>query len=544
MRHVKVGAGALLALLLLVSGADSQQGSTQAGPASGTGAKKPGSTSAIDSAAKSISGYKSGLAGIAGDGEFLRRVMLDLVGYPPNLEQVKAFIADQNPNKRVQKIEDLVNSDDWADLWARQFAEVFFGDYHQVTMDVMPRLSGAASARIVKDFNEWVKLQLAKDKPYTEMVAAMIDARGSDTGDPALAYKLSFYKEEGQAIEFANGVARHLLGIRLICARCHDHPFDRWTVQNYYGLAAFNVRQRARGYGNGGEKDSVGNVEVKYADEGEMEIEKSPDANDKDAKVKLAQGGRADPVFLFGGAAGKNDDRAKVLANLITSKANTQLPRALVNRVWGWMFGRGVVHPVDDFNLRNKALSPALMDTLTREFASHGHSIKYIVKAIANSDTYQRDCESDHAVTKVTFDRANVKQLSAEQLINSIQVATKGKPERNISQARQMVGSLFPAGSIWCEVTPLPGNARQALLLRNNTEVAGWISGGGVLSKIKGGGGSDEDKIKDMFLAALSRLPSDGELARYKKFIASHQGSGYEDAYWTLLNSTEFITRH
>jgi hypothetical protein len=547
MRHVKVGAGALLVLFILVSGASTQEaGKTQ--PAQGQPAaadvKKPGGTSAVDSAAKSIGGYKSGLAGLASDGEFLRRVMLDLVGYPPNLDQVKAFIADQNPNKRVQKIEELVESDDWADLFARQFAEVFFGDYHNVTMDTMPKLSNTASARIVKDFINWFKLKLNKDKPYTEIVQQMIDARGSDEGDPALAYKLSFYKEEGQAIEFANGVARHLLGIRLICARCHDHPFDRWTVENYYGLAAFNIRQRVRASGNGGEKDTSNSITLTYADEGEMEIQRSPDANDKDSKVRLAQGGKADPVFLFGGAAGKQDDRAKVLANLITSKANAQLPRAMVNRVWGWMFGRGVVHPVDDFNLRNKALSPALLDTLTREFTGKNHSIKYLVKLIANTETYQRDCESDAAVTKVTFDRANIKPLTGEQLINSIQVATKGKPDRNIGQAKQMVASLYPAGTIWTEVSPLPGNARQALLLRNNNEVSGWISGGGVLSRIKSGAGSDEDKIKDMFLAALSRMPKDTELARYKKFIGSHQGSGWEDAYWTLLNTTEFITRH
>ena len=107
-----------------------------------------------------------------------------------------------------------------------------------------------------------------------------------------------------------------------------------------------------------------------------------------------------------------------------------------------------------------------------------------------------------------------------------------------------MTGQLFPAGTISTEVTPLPGNARQALLLRNNGTVSGWVSGGGVLSGIKSGAGSVDDKIKDMFLAALSRLPNDAELARYKKFIEGHQGSGWEDAYWTLLNSSEFVTRH
>jgi len=372
----------------------------------------------------------------------------------------------------------------------------------------------------------------------------MLDARGTDEGDPALAYKLSFYKEEGQAIEFANGVARHMLGIRLLCARCHDHPFDGWQVKDYYGLAAFNVRQRARGFGNSSEKDAVEHVEVKYADEGEMEIQRSPDANDKSAKVKLAQGGKADPVFLFGGAAGKNDDRAKVLGMLMTSKANTQLPRALANRVWSWLFGKGIVDPVDDFNRRNKPLSSALLENLARTFVDGKYSIKYLVKAICNTETYQRSAESEAPVRTVTFDRANIKPLTGEQLMNSVQVATQGKPGRNHQEAMQMTGTLFPAGTVSTEVTPLPGNARLALLLRNNTQIMGWISSGGVLSKIKGGGGSLEEKITDMFLAALSRKPEAGELARYKKFIEANSGTGWEDAYWTLLNSSEFVTRH
>jgi hypothetical protein len=263
----------------------------------------------------------------------------------------------------------------------------------------------------------------------------------------------------------------------------------------------------------------------------------------KGAEVKLAHGGAAQPNFLFGGAAGKNDDRMKILAALMTSKKNTQLPKAVCNRIWGWLMGRGVVHPVDDFNMKNKALSPALLDALTREMIDKKYSIKAVVRAICNSESYQRSCQSDQPVTKVTFSRANVKQLNGEQLINSILVATQGKPERNTVRTMEMVGSLYPAGAIWCEVTPLPGNARQALLLRNNTQVAGWLNGP-VLQKIKGAQGSEEEKIDLMFLSALSRVATESEKKRYGAFLKGHQGGGWEDAYWTLLNTTEFVTRH
>jgi len=533
MTRAKVGAGVLLLLFSLgvVASSSPQEN-----------ASRPSICSTIDSAVKGISGYNvKDQAAVADDGEFLRRVMLDLVGYPPNLDQVKAFIADTNTSKRIVKIDELLATDDFADLWARMFAEVYFGNYHDVAMDTMPKLGKASSSRIVGDFLKWYKLKLHKDAPYTEIVTQMLDARGTDEGDPAMAYKLGFYNGEGNAIEFANGVARHLLGIRLVCARCHDHPFDKWRVEDYYGLADFVYRQKARGFGNGGEKDSVDHVELKYVDDGDIMMPTL--SGSKDAEVKLSKGGKAEPKFLFGGEAGKNDDRMKALAMFMTNKANTQLPRALVNRIWGWLMGRGIVHPVDDFNLKNKASAPALLDAMVRDTIENKYSMKRIIKVICNSDTYQRSCSSDTAVGKINFSRATVKQLNGEQLLGSIKVATQGKTDRNTSQVMEMVGSLYPAGAIWCEVTPLPGNARQALLLRNNTQIMSWINGP-VLGKVKSSAGSVEEKIDLMFLSAVSRTATDVEKKRYAAFINGHSGSGWEDAYWTILNSTEFVTRH
>jgi hypothetical protein len=513
----------------------------QSAPQEGPG--KPGVTTALDGAVKGISGYNmKDQANVCDDGEFLRRVMLDLIGYPPNLEQVKAFIADTNPKKREAKIDQLLASEEWADYWTRQWAEVLFGNYHDVTMDTMPKLDKPSSQRIVKDFLNWFKLKLTKDAPWTDIVAQMIEARGSDEGDPALAYKLSFYKEEGFNVEFSNGVAQHLLGTRMVCARCHDHPFDKWTVDHYYGIAAFVVRQRARGYGNGSEKDSVQHVEIKYADEGEMMM---PDIQGSGKKaVNLSDGGIAKPFFPFTGqAAGKNDDRVKLLAMFMTSKGNTQLSRALANRVWGWLMGRGIVHPVDDFNQRNKALSPAVLDGLTRDLQANKYSMKHLIRAICNTEAYQRGCGSEAAYPKINFSKATVRLLNAEQLIQSIKVATQGKAGKDIDGQMQMVQSLFPAGAVWTETTPLPGNARQALLLRNNTQIMSWISGP-VLQGVKGGKGTIEEKIDEMFMAALSRTAIDSEKARYKEFIEKNGSSGWEDAYWTILNSTEFVTRH
>jgi hypothetical protein len=532
MVNAKVGAGLLL--LLFLAGTATPQ-ATQAGPGTPTQgqveAKKPSLTVSV-----------SKKVPVCDDGEFLRRVMLDLVGYPPNLDQVKAFMADQEPTKRIAKVAELLNTDDWADYWSRRFMEVFFGNYHKVTMDTMPKVSDAAAARIVADFQKWLKMKLAKDRPWSEIVAEMLDARGSDEGDPALAYKLSFFNEEGAVPEFANNVSRHLLGIRLLCAKCHDHPFDQWTVVHFYGLAAFNARVRARAFGGSGQKDSADHVEVKYVDEGEVMINNVE--IDSDIVKKSKAGGTAAPIFLFGGAAppGPGVDRIKILVPLMTGKGNTQLRKAVANRVWSWLFGRGIVNPVDDFSFRNKAVIGAL-EPMVSDMIANKDSIKRLVMGICCSDAYQLTCEGGGG-GKVDFGSGSIFPLNGEQLINSAQVATKGRPDRSTGQQMQMVASLFAAGAIWCETTPLPGNARQALLMRNNSEIMGWIGGGGILSKVKGASGGIDGQLDDLFLAVLSRKPRDTERARYKKFIETHPGSGWEDAMWTLINSAEFVTRH
>jgi hypothetical protein len=498
----------------------------------------------IDAAVRSIPGYDAkGQAPRAEDGEFLRRVMLDLVGSPPNAEQVRAFLEDASPGKRAAKVAELLDSPEWADLWSRMFAEVFFGDYHDVPMMTQPKISKAGSDRMVKTFVEWFAGKLKKDTPWTDIVQQILESRGTDEGDPALAWKLSHYREDDYYAEFAQATARQFLGIRLICAKCHNHPFDAWDVPHYYGLAAFAARQRARGVGGSQEKDAADRAELRYVDDGEINIKVVEVDSDI---VRAGKPGVARPIFLFGGEAPPGPgDRMKALGSLMTQKSTTQLPRALANRVWGWLFERGIVDPVDDFAIRRRnSLSPGLLDVLTRHLIDHKYSLKSLIKTICATEAYQRSCHSEALPTKTDFSKASVKQLSGEQLFNSIQVAAFGAPKRDIPQTLKFVGSLFPAGAVWCETTPLPGNAKQALLLRNSPEILGWIASGGVLSKIKTGPGTVEDKVDAMFLAALSRTATPAERARYAAFLNAHPGGGWEDAYWTLLNTTEFVTRH
>lgn len=346
----------------------------------------PAVSSVIDAAVKGVSGYKA-VATPVDDEAFLKRVMADLVGAAPTAAELTAFAGGADPKKRTKKINQLLEDPRFGASWADRFSTVFFGDLEKVRFQGLGPLGEGVEASLLPAFRKWLGEKIQKDTPWTEIVTALLDARGTTEGDPALAYKLSMYREPGMEQAFAESVSRHFLGIRLTCARCHDHPYDKWRVEDYYGLGAFVVRQRARRV--------EGGVEIKYADEGELLMPALKGR--RDADVKMSAGGAASPAFLFGGMPGKNDDQMKVLFQFMTNRSNTQLPRALANRVWGWLMGWGIVHPVDDFNLKNKAMSPALLEALVRDLIENGYSIKRLLRAICNSQEYQMPLPSQEA---------------------------------------------------------------------------------------------------------------------------------------------------
>jgi len=272
---------------------------------------------------------------------------------------------------------------------------------------ISPKLEGGAEQRIANDFVNWMKLKLSKDAPYNrEIVDQIIRARGTGTGDPALLWKLACFSggDDGPAIEFANRVSRHFLGIRLRCAQCHDHPFAQWKEKNFYQMAAFFGRTQAKG-----------GADVEVSESGTMESIK-------------AYGGTFQPQFIYGQRPGKTDPWMDTLAMCVTTSDN--LASATANRVWSWLFGRGLVHPVDDFNDMNKPLGGGLLGVLAKEFRSSKFSIKALYRGICNSDTYQRSSANDASMARPNFSAGWIKHLDAEQLMNSIAVATGQTPRR------------------------------------------------------------------------------------------------------------------
>lgn len=335
----------------------------------------------LDGMIRVLPGYTASKeAKLAGDEDFLKRLFKDLLGGTPSAEDVKAFVDDAAPNKRVAKIDQLVADPRFDDFWARRFTEVFFGNAEALKIDLAEKPPGT-EVRMVKDFERWLREQIAKNTPWNEITRQMIKARGSLATEPAAAYVLSFNRGNGLAVEFTEGVSRQFLGIRMYCARCHDHPMDKWTVEDYYAMSAFVVRFKSRVV------DGV--VETGYRDGVEQFLPVGP--SNKGFDVKMPAGGQITPRFLSGGGTDKDDDRTMVLGLLMAQKANTQLPRMLSNRIWGWLFGTGLLNPIDDFSLKNKSVAPALQQELVRQTIALNHSIKGLVRVVCSTKEYQRE---------------------------------------------------------------------------------------------------------------------------------------------------------
>lgn len=497
-----------------------------------------GGSQAIDDAVADIPGFDaSHAASCADDAEFLRRLMLDLVGYPPNAAETDAFLADKSPVKRTAKINELLASPRFAEYWARRFAVVFFGNYHDPSFDV-GGLKIETRRRILESFIAWFRDQIQADRPWADIVTAMITARGTSSTVPELGYKISFLGPERPELKFGSSVSRHLLGINLHCASCHDHPFDKWRTEDFLGFAAFNIRMRASRLVDKGEEQ----VQVTYENEGELTL----------------KGGGVDPGILpkpgfFGGSflplyLGREvpleADRMKTLAGCLSRDQKGEVARALSNRVWAWLIGRGVVEPVDGLSLKNPPVSLPLAKTLAAILQEGGGSLRSLVRAICRTDTYQRSSARAGKCEKRHFCRAEILPLTGEQLINSVQVALRGAPGLNLEEAMELTAALSMRPQVGCEVEPLPCSTLHALMFRNSERLWQWIRESPLLKSIGKESASDADAVERLFLSVLSRRPSPTERARFVDFLRDRGANGLQDACWTLFNTAEFLTRH
>jgi hypothetical protein len=409
---------------------------------------------------------------------------------------------------------------------------VFFGNYHAIREEPLGRLDPEELDRIMDRFRRWLGGRIQRDWSWTETVRDLLIAEGTPDSAPALAYKLVLDAWPRRPYFEGRAVA-HFMGIDLSCTGCHDHPFDYWRVEDGYSLSAFSTGRKIR-WGVRG-----------------IEVVEGPEPQDRPIpEDKGFLSGRwidrrvVRPAFPRGGKPAEGEILARAFARLMVARENVQFRMAFVNRVWSWLLGRGVVTPVDDFNLKNKPLSPGLLRLMAGEFAANDHSLRFLIRAICATQAYQRKCEGVPSFARDNFGRALIRPLCAEQLLHSLEVATLGKPRFDRGRSQQLAERFSRGDAPVCETSEVIPDVRALAWLADSEEVWSLIREGAVVKAIAASTVDPAACVKAMFLAAFSREPDASELDRYSAFLNGRGEEGVREAYWTLLNSTEFLTRH
>ncbi len=468
------------------------------------------------------------------DETFVRRVHLDLIGLPPTVEERAAFLADPRDDRRARLVDRLLEREEFVDLWVMEWSDML-----GIRSDPRRNLSPKAMLR----YGEWLEERLRADTPIDVLVRELLTADGSTLADPPA----NFYHVEPDPLKLAENVAQSFLGMRLQCAQCHNHPFDRWTMDDYYGFAAF--------FAQVGRKSGAEPRETIVFDRGTGD-------------VKHPVGGAAvHPRFLGGAAADvAGKDRRRVLAEWLTDGENPYFARSFVNRVWARFLGVGVVEPVDDFRVSNPPSNEPLLDALAASFVTSGYDLRALVRRICLTDAYQRSTDADetNALDRRNFARRHPRRLRAEVLLDTICRVTEttpkfaGLPEglravelqdgADTNEFLLTFGRPVRTTVCACDVVMEP-NLSQALLLLNGTDVGARIAEGDLPRRMLAEGRSPEEALEELYLRCLGRLPDDAEraalLATVRDAQPEHEAHlALEDVFWALLNSKEFLFNH
>jgi len=465
------------------------------------------------------------------DAEFLRRVSLDLTGLPPTPEEVRAFLNDKTENrkKRTAMIDKLMARPEFVNHWS-----VKWGDLLQVNRTKLGDKGMWA-------FRDWIREALAENKPYDKMVRELVTAKGSTFQNPPANF-LRFTKEPKLAMETTTQL---FLGVRMVCAQCHDHPFEKWTQNQYFSLAAFFA-----GVGTKPGSDSEEEIVFEKRDGAEV-------THPKDGRVMTAK-------FLFGSEkSGVHEvGLRESLAEWLTSKDNPFFAQAMANRMWSYFFGHGIIDPVDDIRASNPPSNPKLLAALTKDFSDSNFDLKHLIRTIVSSRTYQLGFKPNewNADDELNFSKALPRRLSAEELFDGVNIAAGTKvqlkelpeeskaqdfPDPHVGQGGFLDVFGRPERQTRCECERRSDvSLVQALNLLNGSTIADAIADSrGRVSKLLLGGKTDRQIVEELYLSSLNRMPETAELD-YAQTYLGRGGSRAEraqDLLWALLNSNGFL---
>ncbi len=470
-------------------------------------------------------------SGLCTDEEFLRRVYLDLIGLLPTVDETKKFLADPAPYKRKQLIEDLMQRPEYAKFWALKWG------------DLLRMTSTAVGGDGVHKYHRWVLRAIEQNMPYDQFARELLTASGSTLANPPA----NFYRTTSDANDAVETISQVFLGSRLQCAKCHNHPFERWTQDNYYGMAAvFNRVQKKK-------TKRPNELVVWSASAGEVTQPRTG------KQMKPWAPGVGDL------ATAADDDRRDPFAAWLTAKDNPFFARVEVNRIWAQFFGRGLVDPIDDFRDSNPAANFALLDALAKDFVEHGFDRRHTIRTILQSRAYQ----ASFRTTPLNQDDAKYashfqpRLLSAEQLLDAICAVT---------DVPETFGSL-PAGTKATQI-PAPDLAKNEFLKtfgqperqtvcaceRSSESNLGmaiqFFNGPLIYEKLKNENNrfrkmikankSDQEILNELYMAAVCRAPTQAELDASLKHLAGKPDrvAAFEDICWALLNTNEFLFQH
>ena len=464
------------------------------------------------------------------DEEFLRRVNIDLVGLLPTVEEYQAFMADPDPAKREKKIDELMARKEFTELWVSKWAEW-----------LMMRSSNQVSYKSIVLYYQWLSEQIADNVPLNVMVQDLLSASGGTFKVP----QTNFYQIETDRLKVAENVAQTFMGMRIQCAQCHNHPFDRWTQDDYYNFAAF--------FSQIGRKQGEDSREIIVFNSGGGEV------------PHPVTGQNAVPTFLGGGKAElqPGQDRRDALATWLASPSNPYFASNFVNRVWQHFFGVGIVEQVDDVRISNPASNPELLEAMAQRLTSTNYDFRALVREICVSQTYQRTTQRNesNASDEMNFAHQTIRRIKAESVLDIISQVTNTKEKfpglplgaRAVEVADGNTSSYFLTTfgratrqtACSCEVKMEP-TLSQALHLMNGDTVNNKIQQGGVLTQLKEQGLDPMASVENLYIRTLCRKPTEAEKTALAPLFAegSNPDQSLNDVFWALLNSREFLFNH
>jgi len=489
---------------------------------------------------------------VADDTTFLRRAFLDAIGLLPTAPEARAFLADRAPDKRERLIDDLVQRPEFAEHWALKWA------------DVLRNEEKALDAKGVDLFFSWIRDWIATGKPMDEFARQLVTARGSTYENPPA----NFYRANRDPLTRGETAARLFLGVRLQCARCHNHPYDGWTQDDYYDWAAVFGRI---------DYQIVTNQRRDRLDKHEFNGEQVVLIKDEGEVENARTGGDAEPKFLGGYSPTMHpsEDRLLPLAEWLTRPDNDLFVKSQVNFVWYHLLGRGLVEPIDDFRVTNPPSNPALLDALAHDYAAGSFDLRRLVRTLMNSATYQLSSvpNQTNADDEANFARAVVRRLPAETLLDAqcevLDAAAEfnGYPagtragqvkgvqrvrtrDKNAASADRFLKTFGkPERLLACECERSNETTlKQAFTLIGDAGLNSLLGKeDNRLASLARREGSVETLVEELYWTALSRAPTPDELVAGESLITSaseNRVAALQDLAWAILNSKEFVFRH